>query len=367
MKNIVFASKEKNTYAQKELDILKAIWNSGYIHSFTEQGEVLELFSRKFSQENNYMEDYAMVTLENGAEYLIGLMADSFSDTAQVKETIGKISRLAEMYYSSFSAKETGADEVSRNLSDTISVRDNLKEQLKKQIAVYNDTVSIYVKDLHGDTVVEIIGNSQQKAASLIKLYVMASVYEQIQKGILMEDDEIDTLLHNMITVSDNESTNELVRRLSQDGNNWEEGSLVTNAYIREQGYADTSMGRDVRDYRDVPAEGENYTSVTDCGKILEEIYEGTCVSPEYSFKMLELLKQQKRTWKIPLGIESAEYIANKTGELSDVEHDVAIVQIDDSRAYVLCVMLSDVVDSNRAQNEIVEISHTVYQYFVKQ
>lgn len=249
-------------------------------------------------------------------------------------------------------------------LEETTVNLDELNTILNNQIAGCNETVSIYVKDLFGNGTVQMIGDEQQKAASLIKLYVMASVYEQIQKGTLIEDESIQTLLRNMITVSDNESTNELVRRLSPDGTDWQAGSQVTNAYISQNGYGDTFMGRDVRDYREVPAEGENYTSVVDCGKILEAIYRGNCVSPECSAKMLELLKQQQRRWKIPQGVQNALYVANKTGELNDSQHDAAIVQLDSSRAYILCVMTSDVTDGEAAQRDIVSISQTVYQYF---
>ena len=253
----------------------------------------------------------------------------------------------------------------SENLSEETAVElGELNTILSDQISGYSETVSVYVKDLLGGGTVQIIGGSQQKAASLIKLYVMASVYEQIQRGNLTEDEEIQTLLRNMITVSDNESTNEVVRRLSPDGTNWQEGSEVTNAYISQNGYQDTFMGRDVRDYREVPAEGENYTSVTDCGRILEAIYRGNCISPEYSAKMLELLKQQQRRWKIPQGVEQALYVANKTGELEDSQHDAAIIQLDSAHAYILCVMTSNVTDGEAAQNDIVSISRTVYQYF---
>ena len=256
------------------------------------------------------------------------------------------------------------AAETENSSEETTATLDELNTILSNQIAGYNETVSVYVKDLLGGGTAQIIGGSQQKAASLIKLYVMASVYEQIQRGNLTEDEEIQTLLRNMITVSDNESTNELVRRLSPDGTNWQEGSEVTNAYISQNGYQDTFMGRDVRDYREVPAEGENYTSVTDCGRILEAIYRGNCISPEYSAKMLELLKQQQRRWKIPQGVEQALYVANKTGELEDSQHDAAIIQLDSAHAYILCVMTSNVTDGEAAQNDIVSISRTVYQYF---
>ena len=128
-----------------------------------------------------------------------------------------------------------------------------------------------------------------------------------------------------MITVSDNESANELVRLLSPDGRDHAAGMEVVNAFAKAYGYEDTSQGRDLKDVRDTPPPGENYTSVKDCGLFLKRVYEGTCISPEASAKILELLKQQTRTWKIPAGVPEGVVTANKTGELSDTENDVCI------------------------------------------
>lgn len=239
-----------------------------------------------------------------------------------------------------------------------------LETILNERIESCQERVSVYVKDLSGDGVVDHKIQGKQKAASLIKLYVMAAVYDCISRGTLEETEEINQLLWDMITVSDNESTNELVRRLSNSGTSWEEGSAVVNQYISSHGYADTYMGRDVQDWRETPPPGENYTSSADCGKILEEIYRGQCVNSEYSEKMLNLLKNQTRTGKIPQGVGSTAYVANKTGELSDVENDAAIICLDDGRAYILCVMTDYISDSGTAVADIVHISTDVYNYF---
>ena len=69
-----------------------------------------------------------------------------------------------------------------------------------------------------------------------------------------------------------------------------------------------------------------NITSAKDCGILLEHIYNGTCVSSKYSKEMRKLLLAQTRRWKIPSGIPSGIKVANKTGEISSVEHDMAIV-----------------------------------------
>lgn len=238
---------------------------------------------------------------------------------------------------------------------------EDLKMQLESMLSSYEGDWAVYVSDLTLGEYLE-INSHAVKAASLIKLYIMGAVLEQIEAGNLADDGTIDTLLTNMITISDNESSNELVRRLSPDGTNHEEGMKVVNAFAQKYGYADTSQGRDLRDFREVPAEGENYTSVKDCGLFLERVYKGECVSAEASSKMLELLKQQQRTWKIPAGVPEGVITANKTGELSDTENDTAIV-FSDATDYVLCVTATNLTNTGNAQQNIVNISSTVYQY----
>lgn len=52
---------------------------------------------------------------------------------------------------------------------------------------------------------------------------------------------------------------------------------------------------------------------------------------------MLNLLKNQKVRYKIPAGLPSGIVCANKTGETSSVQHDMAIIYGKKTN-YVLCV-----------------------------
>ena len=368
--NILRSAEAGEEDALKERSYLEENWNTGPISDLLrkENTQVWELASRN----GDRVEDFSHIVMEDGTQYQIGIMVKNVADPGPVEETIGRIAELAHRYFSTRELQtETGQSVLEESIqtqgqeeTSRTAGLEELEGMLQTQISGYEEQVCIYVKDLLGGDSLEITDAQQHKAASLIKLYVMASVYDQIQKGSLMETEDIKALLTNMITVSDNESTNELVRRLSPSGTDWEEGSAVTNAYIAEHGYTDTSMGRDVQDFRETPPPGENYTSVRDCGKILEEIYRGTCVSQEASREMLELLIGQQRRGKIPAGIASALYIANKTGELDDVQHDAAIIQLNDQTAYILCVMTDQVTDSERAVSHITEISKTVYDHF---
>lgn len=257
---------------------------------------------------------------------------------------------------------ESQTEEMSQKTSqDAIEGMEELKVRLETMLLEYEGDWAVYVSDLRNKEYLE-INSHAVKSASLIKLYIMGAVLEQVELGNLKDDKRLEKLLKKMITVSDNEASNELVRMLSPDGTNHPEGMEVVNAFAQAGGYGDTSQGRDMQDVREVPVEGENYTSVRDCGHFLENVYYGTCVSAEASEKMLDLLKKQKRTWKIPAGVPEGVVTANKTGELKDTENDAAIIY-SPGGDYILCVTATELSDTKAAQRNITDLSAVVYQY----
>ena len=212
---------------------------------------------------------------------------------------------------------------------------------------------AVYVQDLKSGTE-KSSGQSKMQAASLIKLYIMGAVYENYEKltGTAGKE-KVDALLQAMITVSDNEAANTLTKLLgNQDA---AAGRAVVNAYCNSQGYEDSSMGRMLLESNE---NGDNYTSVKDCGLFLERIYKNSIPHAE---EMLNLLKQQERTGKIPAGVPSGIETANKTGELSNVENDAAIVFAGE-HPYILCVMSENLKDVAAAREAIVNLSGDIYE-----
>ncbi len=244
-----------------------------------------------------------------------------------------------------------------------------LEEELKALISDYDSDWAIYVKNLVTGDSFSLYNHEENgpamKAASLIKLFIMGAVYQQIEDGILEETEAVDNYLNLMITVSDNTSANALVKLLSGSSNNAADGMAVVNKWATDHGYSNTHQGRELEDSREY---GDNFTSVEDCGKILEDIYNGDCVSKASSKKMEQLLCEQTVTDKIPAGLPRDKNIrcGNKTGELpapDNVENDVAIVYSPGNH-YILCIMTQDLKDIGFARSSIVSISEMVYEYF---
>ena len=164
-----------------------------------------------------------------------------------------------------------------------------------------------------------------------------------------------------MITVSDNESFNELVRLQTASGV-FADGAEKINAYLEKEGYTATTVQHVLSPSvsTDPGLGGRNMTSVGDCGKLLDRIYRGTCVSKKDSEKMLDLLLSQEVTWKIPAGVPAEAKIANKTGETDDDQHDIAIIY-GEKTTYILCVMSEN--GGETAGANIQALSGIVYNY----
>lgn len=233
----------------------------------------------------------------------------------------------------------------------------SLKNKLKNKISAYSGTWSVYLKDLNTKDSLT-INNVQQYSASLIKSFAMAAVYDRINKGKLKETKEINSLLKRMITVSDNDGFNLLIRRLDKN-NDFINGTKIGNSFLKNNGYSNTVFGSCLRptNYEYVWFGVRNTTTVKDCGKLLEDIYNGKCVSKKVSEKMLNLLLNQQLTYKIPSGLPKGTKVANKTGETSKVQHDMAIVWSPNS-TYTLCIMTT-----GGSANQISSISKFVYNY----
>lgn len=237
----------------------------------------------------------------------------------------------------------------------------NLKKDLNEMIDTYEGSWSIYVKDLKSGISLT-INDRPQDSASLIKLYIAGAVLEEIQSQELEETDTIDQLLSDMISLSDNEAANELVRYLS-DSHDHRDGMEKVNDFIEKHDFTDTHQYNGLEDSNLWYGDEVNVTSVKDCGRFLEEIYDGDMVSHLASRQLEGYLLNQDITWKIPAGIPSEIKTANKTGEKDNTQNDVSIVYTP-YRDYIICVMATDLTDEDTAVENIRAVSGKVYEFF---
>ena len=250
---------------------------------------------------------------------------------------------------------------------------DALEKNYTIPLEANGESWAIAAMDLNTQNYSTIHAEQPMKSASVIKAFIMAAVFDKLvysNEGSTVSadyDNTLKSLLNSMITVSDNDAANELVRRLG--GGDFQTGATVLNTFCQERNYTSTHLGRE---FLAAAPTDDNYTSASDCCRLLYEIYTGTLVNADASADMLALLQAQTRTSKIPAGVPSNVTTANKTGELSDpgnlgvVENDISIIFAKD-HPYVLCVLSNNIQNNSSAQETISKISADVYKYMTTQ
>lgn len=236
--------------------------------------------------------------------------------------------------------------------------------ELKTQLVEYIDNRSgewgLYVQRLSDNEYLS-INERQYSGASLIKLFTMASVYNELECGSFEFSQEVEALLEQMITESSNKACNALTKRLG--GGNTIRGFEVENKNSQSIGCENTSHGSELIDESGQHAifVGYNRTSPRDCGRLLKGIYNGTLVSEDASESMLDLLKRQTRTWKIPAALPEEAVTANKTGETDTTEADAAIVY-SPGEDFIICAIGNGNI--NGGVETIQTAARITYKYF---
>lgn len=249
--------------------------------------------------------------------------------------------------------------------ANTDASMDNLLSQISQLLPTNNGTWSVYVCNLLKNTEGS-VNNQPMQAASLIKLFIMGAVYEDYETlSAQYSRETLDSLLESMITISDNDAANTLVTYLGSG--NSANGMARVNAFCQDHGYTETSMGRMLL----ASAEnGDNITSVRDCGKFLREVYQlnsgaVTDSTLSHAENMYYLLKRQTRQNKIPAQMPDGVHVANKTGELATVENDAGIVYDTANGIDLVIVFMSqNLTDVGAAQSTIASQSRMIYGYY---
>ncbi len=304
---------------------------------------------------------------ETYIDYAVGTLAQSDSHTAlesfsAYMPSVIISSSMLYRYNEAVKAAQILAEEAAA--ANTIPEEKEGLADLKEQITSYINTRAgewgVYVKNLNTNEYLS-INEKSYSSASLIKLFTLASVYNELEYGSVTRSAEVDNLLNLMITQSSNAAFNALTEIIG--GGSTVNGFDVENANTCALGCVNTQHKSQLVDKAGESAifVGYNLTSPADCGNILEMIYRGTLVSETASEEMLSLLKAQTRTWKIPSALPEGTVTANKTGENSKVEGDAAIVY-SPACDYILCVIGNG--DVGAGTETIRNVSSSVYSYF---
>jgi len=177
-------------------------------------------------------------------------------------------------------------------------------------------------------------------------------LYEQIGQKRSIQD-----LVTDLIIYSSNLATNIVIELV--DAKN-------VNKTMRELGANNINVLRGVEDMKAYEAGLSNSTTAYDLMLIFEALANGKAVNPEADEKMLQILQQQKHTDLIPALLPENLKIANKTGWITGVHHDSALIELPNGKKYVLVLLSKNMEDMEAGTKMLTEVSKMVYDHITK-
>jgi len=259
---------------------------------------------------------------------------------------------------------------------------------IQKRIAASGAEVAVYFKTLDGRADWSIRADDDFHAASTMKIPVMIELFHQVQQGQLKLDDtlivknefhsivdgsvyslsagddseadlykaesqsrSLRDLCELMITSSSNLATNLLIEKLGVDNIRATVHRLGADGMPNSTGM---NVLRGVEDGKAFEKGLNNTTTAKALGLLLQAIAEGQAADPASSKTMLAILERQKFNEAIPAGLPPGTLVAHKTGEITKIHHDAAIVYA--KRPFILVILvrgLSDIKDSSLLMADI--------------
>ena len=168
---------------------------------------------------------------------------------------------------------------------------------------------------------------------------------------------KVNELAYHMIVTSSNLATNLLVDLVGIDE--------IRDA-VHELGVTGVELHRGVEDERAWEKGLNNRVTAKGLISVLRPIEEGTAFSVELSARMLEILHDQEFRSGIPAGVPEGARVANKTGEISTVAHDAAIVYLPERKPYCITVLTQWEPGSSGRSDTIARISRAVYEHLTR-
>ena len=174
-----------------------------------------------------------------------------------------------------------------------------------------------------------------------------SALYERIGERVPIRD-----LMRRMITRSSNLATNQLIALT---------GARNVTETARGLGARNIQVLRGVEDQKAFDRGMINTTTSNDLAVLLLAIERGEVLSAASSAEMRDVLLAQEFNAKIPAGLPPGTRVAHKTGEITAVSHDAAVVYPSNRKPYVLVVLTKGLRESAASSKLIADISRLVW------
>jgi beta-lactamase class A len=269
----------------------------------------------------------------------------------------------------------------------------SLEAQLREIITTSGAEVAVAYHTLDGGAQLLIDPDKPFHAASTMKVPVMIELFRQAQAGRVSLDDRLPVqnafrsivdgspytlsegedsdkevyaavgktmtlreLCAAMITVSSNFAANLLIEKLGVEN---------IRATVAKLGADGMQVLRGVEDQKAFDKGLNNVTTGRGLMVLLDRLGHGQAVDATADAAMIAILKQQKFNDAIPAGVPAGTPIAHKTGTITRIHHDAAIVY--SPRPYVLVLLVRGLEDRTRSAALMAALSKAVYEANVRE
>ena len=263
-----------------------------------------------------------------------------------------------------------------------------VQQRIEARIADSHADVGIAFLTLDGKSEFYFRADDSFHAASTMKVPVMIELYHQVQEGKLHLSDKLtihnefhsivdgssykldaaddsETTLYNevgqtrtlselcnlMITVSSNLATNLLIEKLGVDN---------IRATVNSLHASGMNVLRGVEDNKAFEKGLNNTTTARGLQVLMTALANGHAVDGEVSREMVEVLEHQRFNESIPAGLPAGIRVAHKTGEITKIHHDAAIVYA--PRPFVLVILVRGLQDIKDSSVLMADIARILYQ-----
>ena len=262
-----------------------------------------------------------------------------------------------------------------------------LDARAREIIAASGAEVAVAYRTLDGSRELLIDPDKPFHAASTMKVPVMIELFRQAHEGRLSLDDRLAIrnefhsladgstftlsvgddsdaevyaalgqtltlrqLCEAMITVSSNFAANLLIEKL---------GVANIQHTVKALGGEGMQVLRGVEDQKAFDRGLNNTTTALGLLLLLQRLAQGTAVDTQSDAAMIRILERQKFNDAIPAGVPAGIAVAHKTGNITRIHHDAAIVYA--TRPYVLVLLVRGIEDQKKSAALMAELSKAVY------
>ncbi len=274
---------------------------------------------------------------------------------------------------------------------DVPALIDQRAQRLLTSAAEAPGVVSVWLAGLEGVAAYAREPDALHYAASTMKVPLAVAAYRRHERGDLDLDGPVE--VHNGFSSASDGSSFSMSQDDDQDDDTWDaigsrlplrtlvdrslrlSGNLATNLLLEHVGAGavaevladagcspDTVITRGIEDLVAAEAGLNNLVTAADLGLVLRGIADHTLAGDESCAEIEGILARQRWRDGIPSGLPETAYVANKTGQVDGIAHDLALIRPADRPAYLLVVLTSVQVPDPEAQAFIADVSGAVWE-----